>query len=132
MARAGSDPVAARGLSLKLIVTALGIAAAGCVVALVVAAEQLVWLAPVAAVVLGAAYGILMVSGLAEAQAAASPTHTGTATALFYSLAYLGFVIPTAFTALTAFVDAWVIMAGLALLALVLAVAVRIAGTRSA
>jgi MFS family permease len=138
VARAGSGVAAdeqsrrSGAVSLRLILTALAIAAAGCLIALVVVGERLVWLAPLAAIVLGAAYGILMVSGLSEAQAAASPRHTGTATAVFYSLAYLGFVIPTAFTVLTAFVDAWVLMAALAGLALLMALAVRLGtGRRS-
>jgi hypothetical protein len=47
-----------------------------------------------AAVLLGAAYGVLMVSGLREVQRIAPATELGAATAVFYSLTYVGFFAP--------------------------------------
>ncbi|MFH8466157.1 MFS transporter [Streptomyces sp. NPDC017991] len=46
------------------------------------------------AVVLGAAYGILLVSGLRLVESLAPPQHAATASAVFYSLAYTGFAFP--------------------------------------
>ncbi|MFE6488723.1 MFS transporter [Streptomyces sp. NPDC057757] len=46
------------------------------------------------AVVLGAAYGILLVSGLRLMESLAPPQHAATAIAVFYSLAYAGFAFP--------------------------------------
>ncbi|WP_241228465.1 MFS transporter [Corynebacterium hylobatis] len=47
-----------------------------------------------AAILLGAAYGVLMVSGLQEVQRIAPARELGAATAVFYSLTYLGFFAP--------------------------------------
>lgn len=49
-----------------------------------------------AAVLLGAAYGMLMVSGLREVQRIAPARELGAATAVFYSLTYVGFFAPFA------------------------------------
>jgi Ca2+/H+ antiporter len=79
-------------------------------------------LAGVAAVLLGLAYGLCLVSGLRQAEQMAAPDERGAVVACYYALAYLGFAAPYlaaglgaaagkagAFTALTA------IIAGLAL-----------------
>lgn len=47
-----------------------------------------------AAVLLGAAYGVLIVSGLREVQRIAPARELGAATAVFYSLTYIGFFAP--------------------------------------
>lgn len=47
-----------------------------------------------AAVVLGSAYGILLVSGLRLVEPLAPPQHAATAIAVFHSLAYAGFAFP--------------------------------------
>ncbi|MCS5480103.1 MFS transporter [Corynebacterium sp. YIM 101645] len=47
-----------------------------------------------AAILLGAAYGVLMVSGLREVQRIAPARELGAATAVFYSLTYIGFFAP--------------------------------------
>ena len=49
-----------------------------------------------AAVLLGAAYGIMMVSGLREVRRIAPARELGAATAVFYSLTYVGFFAPLA------------------------------------
>lgn len=54
----------------------------------------------IAAAVLGAGYGLCMVSGLSEVQRIAGPEDLAGLTAVFYSLSYLGFFIPMAFSAL--------------------------------
>ena len=103
-------------------VAGLGCAAAGAAVgiAAVGAADRV--LAGAAAVLLGLAYGLCLVSGLRQAEHMASPDERGAVIACYYALAYLGFGVPYladglgalagkagAFVALTA------IIAGLAL-----------------
>ncbi|MDO5031349.1 MFS transporter [Corynebacterium sp.] len=53
-----------------------------------------VWLLPLAAVVMGASYGMGMLDGLARTQALCDPAEVGAATGVFYSLTYLGFFAP--------------------------------------
>lgn len=52
------------------------------------------WVMVPAAVVLGTAYGIMMVSGLREVQRIAPPEQLGALTAVFYALTYVGFFVP--------------------------------------
>lgn len=82
---AGRIPPAAVGL---LLVVAGMCTAAG------VAATRSPGLVFPAAFLLGAAYGVLMVSGLREVQRIAPARELGAATAVFYSLTYLGFFAP--------------------------------------
>lgn len=56
---------------------------------------------PIAAV-LGAAYGLSLVSGLTEVQRMARPEDLAGVTAVYYSVTYVGFVFPVALAALTA------------------------------
>ena len=79
-----------------------------------------------ASVVLGAGYGLSLVAGLLEVQRMAAPEHLGGLTAVYYSLTYVGFLIPVLLAALTGLAGYPVLLLGLALLALVsLAVVVR-------
>lgn len=75
-------------------VTGLGCAAAGAAVgiAAVAAADRV--LAGLAAVLLGLAYGLCLVSGLRQAEHMASPDERGAVIACYYALAYLGFAVP--------------------------------------
>ncbi|MFH8470853.1 MFS transporter [Streptomyces sp. NPDC017991] len=61
--------------------------------ALTVATGSLVLLLA-AAVVLGSAYGLLLVSGLQLAESLAGPQNISTVIAVFYSLTYVGFAFP--------------------------------------
>jgi MFS family permease len=76
------------------VVTGLGCAAAGAAVgiAAVAAADRV--LAGLAAVLLGLAYGLCLVSGLRQAEYMASPDERGAVIACYYALAYLGFAVP--------------------------------------
>ncbi|MDO5669780.1 MAG: MFS transporter [Corynebacterium sp.] len=74
----------------------LGFVVAGMLVSTAVAVTRWPWLVIVAAVLLGAAYGIMMVSGLREVKLIAPPAELGAATAVFYSLTYVGFFAPLA------------------------------------
>jgi hypothetical protein len=66
----------------------------GALVAAVTAATGSLVVAVAASAVLGASYGILMVSGLVEVQRIAAPEHLAGLTAVYYSLTYLGFLWP--------------------------------------
>lgn len=74
-----------------LVLIVLGMAAS----ALVALTESPLAVIP-AAVLLGASYGVMMVSGLREVQEIAPPHELGAATALYYSLTYAGFFAPFA------------------------------------
>jgi MFS family permease len=67
-------------------------AGAGVGVAAVAAADRV--LAGVAAVLLGLAYGLCLVSGLRQAEQMAGPNQRGAVVACYYVLAYLGFAAP--------------------------------------
>lgn len=75
-------------------VLGLGLVVAGMLASVAVALSGSPWLVPPAAVLLGAAYGVMMVSGLREVQKIAPPDELGAATAVFYCLTYVGFFAP--------------------------------------
>jgi MFS family permease len=76
------------------VVTGLACAAVGAAVgiAAVAAADRV--LAGLAAVLLGLAYGLCLVSGLRQAEHMASPDERGAVIACYYALAYVGFAVP--------------------------------------
>ncbi|MCJ1707553.1 MFS transporter [Microbacterium sp. VKM Ac-2923] len=88
--------------------------ALGAVLLMPAAALQQVWIVLVAAPVFGAGYGLAMVAGLAAAQALATPRDLAGITAVYYSLTYLGFLLPAALAALTVFAPMWVLLGGTA------------------
>lgn len=55
----------------------------------------------VAAMVLGAGYGLALVAGLSEVQRIATPDDLAGLTAVYYSLTYVGFCVPVALAALS-------------------------------
>lgn len=75
-------------------VYALGTAVIGMGAAVVVVTTHAVWFLVPTAMILGTAYGIMMVSGLREVQRIAAPEELGSLTAVFYALTYLGFFMP--------------------------------------
>ena len=100
----------------------LGCAAAGCAVGIAAVASADRVLAGVAAVFLGLAYGLCLVSGLRQAEHMASPDERGAVIACYYAVAYLGFAVPYLAAGLGAlagktgaFVALTAIIAGLAL-----------------
>lgn len=93
------------------------LAVVGMVLAAVTAATPGVVLAVVSAAVLGAGYGFALVSGLAEVARIASPRHLAGLNAVFYALAYAGFLLPALLAVLAAVVSYPVLLAGLAVLA---------------
>ncbi len=87
LARRLGNPLA--GVAAGLCCAAAG---AGVGVAAVAAADRV--LAGVAAVLLGLAYGLCLVSGLRQAEQMAGPNQRGAVVACYYALAYLGFAAP--------------------------------------
>lgn len=90
------QPVATRLDAGRLPPALLGLllVAAGMCVSAGVAVTRSPGLVFAAAVLLGAAYGVLMVSGLREVQRITPARELGAATAVFYSLTYIGFFAP--------------------------------------
>jgi MFS family permease len=75
-------------------VAGLACAAAGAAVGIAAVAAADRMLAGLAAVLLGLAYGLCLVSGLRQAEHLASPDERGAVIACYYALAYLGFAVP--------------------------------------
>jgi predicted MFS family arabinose efflux permease len=76
------------------VVTGLACAAAGAAVGIAAVATADRVLAGLAAVLLGLAYGLCLVSGLRLAEHMAAPDERGAVIACYYALAYLGFAVP--------------------------------------
>jgi predicted MFS family arabinose efflux permease len=76
------------------VVAGLACAAAGCAVGIAAVASADRVLAGVAAVFLGLAYGLCLVSGLRQAGHMAGPDERGAVIACYYAVAYLGFAVP--------------------------------------
>lgn len=98
---------------------AMGFMCAGLALAAWAAASVRIEIALVAGVVLGAGYGIALVTGLTEVQRITPDAYLGTVTAVFFSVAYLGFLAP----ALLSAVAPWAPYPVALLLGIVLAVA---------
>jgi Major Facilitator Superfamily len=91
----GIQPLARRLVNpLTGLVAGLGCAAAGAGVGVAAVAGGGRVLAGIAAVLLGLAYGLCLVSGLRQAEQMAGPTERGAVAACYYALAYLGFAAP--------------------------------------
>jgi MFS family permease len=106
------DPRSARAVVVGLAVTVPGMA-----IALLAVTTQLLWISLVAAAVLGAAYGLLIVSGLQEIQRIARPDDLAGLTAVYYSLTYVGFFLPAAMAALSAWFSYPAMLAVVAIIA---------------
>ncbi|MWV58816.1 MFS transporter [Rathayibacter sp. VKM Ac-2754] len=84
--------------------------AAGALLLIPAAATHQVWIVLVAAPVFGAGYGLAMVSGLTTAQGLATPQDLAGITAVYYSLTYVGFLLPAILAALASFAPMWVLL----------------------
>lgn len=90
----------ARASAIAMAIIAVGVALAA------VASNTLhLGLGIAAAATMGAGYGLALVAGLSEVQRMAAPEDLAGLTAVYYSVAYLGFFIPMAFSALSEVVD---------------------------
>ncbi|MCE3553065.1 MFS transporter [Pseudonocardia sp. RS11V-5] len=105
-------PLAGGRLGLALIVV-------GTLVAAVTARTGSLPVAFVASAVLGAAYGISLVSGLLEVQRIAGPEHLAGLTAVYYTLTYGGFLLPLILAPLAVHVPYAVLLVVVAALAAV-------------
>ncbi|MCG2797024.1 MAG: MFS transporter [Cellulomonas sp.] len=92
-------PDSARGVAV-----AIAVAVPGMALAALTATTRSPALGLVAAAVLGAAYGLLLVGGLQEVQRIAGPDDLAGLTAVYYSLSYVGFFIPAVLAGLDPFV----------------------------
>ncbi|KQQ03409.1 MULTISPECIES: MFS transporter [unclassified Rathayibacter] len=84
--------------------------AAGALLLIPAAATHQVWIVLVAAPVFGAGYGLAMVSGLTTAQSLATPQDLAGITAVYYSLTYVGFLLPAILAALASFAPMWILL----------------------
>lgn len=89
VARRIDRPGSARSSQVALLLLIAGMSAAALASALLQ-----IWAVLLAAVVLGAGYGIALVAGLSEVQRIAGPGDLAGLTAVHYALTYLGFAIP--------------------------------------
>lgn len=113
LAKRVDTPRNARAVAVGLAITVAGLALAAW------AAATLSLVATVlAAIVLGAAYGLLLVSGLQEAQRIAGPDDLAGMVAVYYSVAYLGFFVPVLLASLAGALTYPQMFAGGAVLAL--------------
>ncbi len=79
----------------RAILAGMAAVSAGTAVAAVAVALRSPWLGAIAAVVLGAAYGVALVAGLIEIHRMSRPEDRATLTGIFYAITYVGFLLPT-------------------------------------
>ena len=77
-----------------IIIAGLGAAAAGLAVGFILAATGAAWLVLLSTLLLGTAYGLILVGGLTTVEGLAHANDLGTLNAIFYSLTYVGFAAP--------------------------------------
>ena len=116
IARRLDDHSSARAVVVSMVLMALGVFAA---VATAITRSALV--AVLVAMLLGSAYGIAIVSGLLEIQRIAEPDELAGISGVYYSLAYVGFLLPAALAALAHFFSYPAMLTALGLLAAVCA-----------
>jgi hypothetical protein len=87
----------------RAILVGMSLMVAGVLSAVATAVALSPVLALVTGVVLGAAYGITVVAGLVEIQRIALPTDLAGITGVYYSLTYVGFLLPVVFASLSDF-----------------------------
>ncbi|WP_214402736.1 MFS transporter [Pseudonocardia lacus] len=106
-------PTSARGALVSMVIMSAGLAVSAAAAAVRSPAAALA-----AAVVLGAAYGIAVVSGLLELQRLAGPGELAALTGVYYALAYAGFLLPSVLAVLSGVAGYPVMLAALGVLAL--------------
>ncbi|WP_067178066.1 MFS transporter [Microtetraspora niveoalba] len=99
------------------VLTAMALMTAGMAVSASNAAVRSPWLGAAGGVLLGAAYGIALVSGLLEVQRIATAEDLAGLTGVYYAITYTGFLVPAALAALSAVTPYTVMLAVVALLA---------------
>jgi len=89
----------------KALLVGMGLMTVGVLSALATAITVSPALALVTGILLGAAYGITVVAGLVEIQRISTPLDLAGITGVYYSLTYVGFLLPVAFASLSDFVS---------------------------
>ncbi|MCR6485079.1 MFS transporter [Amycolatopsis sp. OK19-0408] len=107
-----------RPTSARAVATAMVVMSAGLALSAAAAVVRSPSLALVAAVALGGAYGIAVVAGLLELQRLARPGELAALTGVYYALAYVGFLLPSILTLLSAVAGYPVLLGGLVFVAL--------------
>ena len=102
----------ARAVFFSMVLMSLGMALAA-----LTALTHSPWMAAPVAVLLGAAYGIAVVSGLLEVQRIAPPDELAGLTGVYYALAYVGFLLPALLAGLSHWLGYPVMLAALAVVA---------------
>jgi MFS family permease len=102
----------------RAVVVSMVLMSCGLIAAAVTAAIRSPWLAAPVAVLLGAAYGIAVVSGLLEIQRIAEPDERAGLTGVYYALAYIGFLLPATLAALGTWLTYPLMLAALAAIAI--------------
>ena len=87
----------------RAILVGMGLMLVGVLSAVVTAVTLSPVLAVITSILLGAAYGITVVAGLVEIQRISTPTDLAGITGVYYSLTYVGFLLPVLFASLTEF-----------------------------
>lgn len=88
--------------SARASVVAMAIITVGVAIGAVAASDLNIWIGILSAMLMGMGYGLALVAGLSEVQRIAQADDLAGLTAVYYSVAYLGFFIPMAFAALNA------------------------------
>jgi predicted MFS family arabinose efflux permease len=101
------------------VATGLVLVAVGMALAALAVSRPHLWLTVPAAVVLGGAYGLLLVAGLTEVQRIARPGDLAGLTAVFYALTYVGFFAPAVLAGLSSRASYVVMLGAGSLVALV-------------
>jgi MFS family permease len=114
IARRLDDHASARAVVVSMVLMSFGVFAA---VATAITRSPMV--AVLVAMLLGAAYGIGIVSGLLEIQRIAEPHELAGVSGVYYSLAYIGFLLPALLAALAHYVSYPAMLTALGLLAAV-------------
>lgn len=105
--------------SSRAVVVSMALMALGIFAAVATAVTRSALLAPLVAMLLGSAYGIAIVSGLLEIQRISPPDELAGISGVYYSLAYLGFLLPAVLAALAHWVSYPVMLSVVGLLAIV-------------
>lgn len=119
IARRLDDVSTARAVAVSMVLMTLGAAGAA-----MVAQLRNPVLGFIVALTLGAAYGIAVVSGLLEIQRIATPDELAGLTGVYYSLAYVGFLIPSVLAALNQWLSYTALLGIVALIGLACTVAI--------
>ncbi|MEU0499172.1 MFS transporter [Mycobacterium sp. NPDC006124] len=117
IARRLDDVSSARAVVVSMVLMTVGILAA-----VITALTRSPVVAVLVAMLLGSAYGIAIVSGLLEIQRIAEPDELAGISGIYYSLAYVGFLLPAALAALAPYVGYPAMLTGLAVMAAACAV----------